>query len=429
MAIGDAAPSWGGGGGQGAGAGQQPPPPGFLPPSHGGLFGHAPLPPNFQHVGPGGAAPSWGPPTATNPTPGQGYGAPAPGGAAPSWGPPSAANPTPGQGAFNPGQATTLNLNPQQSALANAIDPTTGLPVSQPRGPGGNAPGQPRTGPDPNAPYAGYGTGAPVGTPPGSDPLHPDPASIAGLGPANIQQFGGTPTVDPTYAQAAGQNFLTGNAALVNPNQNMAYMQQYEQLLGTSLAPQFQSQDQSLSDQLAARGLTTSGSGQYLQNQLYGQQAAALASGLQPIVSQGYGYTQQDIQGNQGAQNQFGLANLGYGNQALGTNAAYAQQANLANAGASNEANILNANYYNQDRTANYGAYNNFQNELLGLGSGQLSAEQAAYLNSFGPNSGVTSAYGNALTGANNAYSSVYGNALAQQTAELNAAAAAAAGG
>lgn len=296
------------------------------------------------------------------------------------------------------------------SPIQNGTPPTTGGPVGANNfyTRYGSAPGMRYPGGSPNGPlqstmqyapqpYTGYGTGAPQATSFSNNPLQPNPGEIAGLGPANVQQFGGTPTVNPTYA----------NAAMVDPNQNLAYMQQYEQLLGTSLAPQFQSQDQQMADQLAARGLTTSGAGQYLTNQLYGQQAAALATGLQPIVSQGYGYSQQDIQGNQ----------------------AYQNQANFANAGASNEADVLNAQLYNQDRYANYGAYNNFENELLGLGGGQLSAQQAAYLNSFGPSTGVESAYGSALTGMQNAYGSVYGQAVNSQNQQMQQAAMFAAAG
>lgn len=241
------------------------------------------------------------------------------------------------------------------------------------------------------APSTAYNTVTPAsGTAVGSNPLQPNPGGIAATAPANIQQFGGTAQVSPTYA----------GVSTVDPNQNNAYLQQYSQLLNTNLQPQFQSQDQALQDSLAARGISSSGSGQYLQNQLYGQQASALAGGLEPLVSQGYGYTQQDITGNQ----------------------AYQNQANLTNAAASNNASAMNAGYYNADVGANANAYNNYENELLGMGGGQLSALQAAYLNSFGANTGVTSAYNNALSGQLGTYGSVYGNAISGQGAALGGA-------
>jgi hypothetical protein len=150
----------------------------------------------------------------------------------------------------------------------------------------------------------------------------------------------------------------------VDPTQSTAYMQQYEQLVAQGLAPQFAQQQQQLQDSTAARGISNSGAGAYLQGNLTGEQAAAYAQGISPIVQQGYGYTQQDLMANQGA----------------------------ANA----------ASYYNA------GTYNNYLNEL-----------QTAYLNSYGPNTGVTSAYGSAVGGIGSTVGGAYAGAEQGQGAAL----------
>jgi hypothetical protein len=188
----------------------------------------------------------------------------------------------------------------------------------------------------------------------------PTAGQVASTAPAPLQAFGGLPTVSPTYA---------------DPNQNQAYMQQYEGLEGAALAPQFQQQDQAEADQLASRGLTMSGAGAQLTNDLFGQQASALAGADAPIVSQGYGYTQQDIQGNQAAANQ---------------------------------ATATNAGYYNEALTGNASAYNNYLSQLYGTGAQTGNSELSAYLGSYGPNTGVESIMGTGLSGTQNAYTNIY---------------------
>lgn len=414
-----AAPSWGNGNVEGL----QGDAPG---PVTNGQYGHAPLPPTTwaggtpgqgQHFTqqPGAMAPSWG---GGN---GQGATQPQPGGAAPSWGPPSASNPTPGQGYFNPqpggmapslGPPTASNPTPVQVAT-HTVDPNGPLQM-QPQQP---------------PPYAGYGSNPPP-PPPSSNPLQPNPGEIAGMAPANIQQFGGTPTVNPTYAHSANQQYLTGNAAQINPNSAQSYLNQYGNVLGMGLAPEFQQQQAALAQSNAARGITNSGAAGQLESNLLGQQAGAYANAYAPMVGQAFGYQQSDLTGNAANQQQMALANLGFGNAALGATAGYQQQANLSNQSASNEANLMNANYYNQDRYTNAGAYNSFMNELFGQGASLYGSDTSAYLNSFGPQTGVTNAMNANLQGQQGAYSSVYGQAIgAQQQQEQQAMTAFAAGG
>lgn len=191
------------------------------------------------------------------------------------------------------------------------------------------------------------------------------------------QGFGTLGYVNPAYADPTQNQ--------VNPAQNTAYMQQYEQLVAQGLAPQFAQQEQYLQDSDAARGISNSGAASYLQGNLLGQQGAAYANAISPIVQQGYGYTQQDIMSNQGV----------------------AQQDLMANQGAANAASYYNA-----------GTYNNY-----------LDALQSAYLNSFGPNTGVTNAFGTAVGGIGQTVGGVYQGELALQQQELQAAAAAAGAG
>jgi hypothetical protein len=286
-------------------------------------------------------------------------------------------------------------------------------------------------------------------------------------------------------SQAAQAQAAQAQAALVNPTQNDSYLKQYESLLNTTMQPQFQAQNQSLQDSLAARGISSSGSAAYLQNQLSGQQASALAAATSPLVQQGYGYTQADIAANQSnqqqtglynagnqqqtglynagnqqqtnlanqnAQNQFSLSNQnalntagqtnsGYSQQANlfnagnqqqtnlanqnagmtagATNAGYQQQANLANQGAANSASATNAGYYDQALTGNANAYNSYLQQLNQQAYGLQNSELSAYLNSFGPNTGVTSAMNTGLAGTQGAYSNALSGAQNQQNSML----------
>ena len=146
------------------------------------------------------------------------------------------------------------------------------------------------------------------------------------------------------------------------------------QLQQQATAPTYAAQQQTLQDQAAARGLT-GGAAQYGETQLLGEQAAATAGALQPLVSQGYGYTQQDI---------------------------------LSNQEAGNTANATNAAYYDQAVTGNASSYNNYLATLGSEGSGYGNSLLSAYLNSYGPNTGIQSleqtGEGSELSAYGNAY-------------------------
>jgi len=200
----------------------------------------------------------------------------------------------------------------------------------------------------------------------------PQQNGAAGGGGGPMQNTGQTGTGPPgTNANGPPPNGFGTlgfvNPSYVDPNQNQAYMNQYEQLFRQSVEPYYKEQQLAEQGQLAGRGISNSGSGQYLMNDLMGQQAASTAQGLMPIVQQGYGYTQQDLQGNQNAANQ--------------------------------------ASYFNA------GTWNNYQQGL-----------EQAYLGSYGPNAGVEAAYGSAVGGLGNTYGSIYGSALGEQGQALGSA-------
>jgi hypothetical protein len=212
-------------------------------------------------------------------------------------------------------------------------------------------------------------------------------STINATAPASIQSFGGTAQVAPTYA----------TAATVNPASAQQYLNQYEGAVNTALAPQFQQQDQALAQSDAARGITNSGSAGQLQTNLQGQQASALSSAYEPLIGQGMSNAQADTT----------------------LNATNQQTTNLADAAAGNTASTYNANAYNTDVDANASAYNNYQNELLQYGSGEQNSLLTAYLNSYGPNSGVSSAYNTGLSGSQSVYGNVLGEAESGQGSAL----------
>jgi hypothetical protein len=193
----------------------------------------------------------------------------------------------------------------------------------------------------------------------------PTASAVLGTAPQPLQAFGGIPQVNPTYA---------------DPNQNLGYAQAYQQLMDQSLQPTFQAQDQSEQDQLAARGISSSGAAQDLTNQLYQGQGATVAGANAPIVQQAYGNTQQDITGN------------------------------VASA---NNAAATNAGYYNEALTGNANLYNTYEQTLEQQGYNTGNEELVAYLNSFNPSSGVTSAYNTATGGAQGAASNAFSSANA----------------
>ena len=216
------------------------------------------------------------------------------------------------------------------------------------------------------------------------------PGQVQSLAPLPLSAFGQLGQINPTYAGAAS----------IDPNSAQAYYNQYAQMLQQSLAPYNQQQDQQLQSDMAARGVQNSGTGSYLMGNLQGQQQANLAGQLAPMVSQAFGYQQNDLTGN----------------------AANQQQANIYNAGQANAATGQNVGYYNQALGQYGNQYNNYLNELFGAGQGQQNSLLSSYLNSFGPSTGVTNAMTSGMNAATGLYGNVYGSQLsAQQQAQQQA--------
>jgi hypothetical protein len=240
----------------------------------------------------------------------------------------------------------------------------------------------------------------------------PTPANVAADAPLPLQSFGATPTVTPSYASATTMAPSYASADTVNPATNYGYLDAQLGENAASLAPTFQAQQQSSQDQLAARGISSSGAAADLTNQLYGQQAATLAGIDASAIGQQAGYVQQDIQGNQSAINTANLTNAGYANAASNYNATNAQQTNLFNAGEGTAASDVNAQYYDQAVTGNATTYNNYLNTIENQGYNTSNEAYTAYLNSFDPSSGVTSAYDNAVSGIGNAATGAYDSSV-----------------
>ena len=247
----------------------------------------------------------------------------------------------------------------------------------------------------------------------------PNSSDISADAPLPLQSFGATPSVTPSYAAATSYNPTYANAALVNPNNTPQYLGQEEAANAASLQPTFQAQDQSEQDQLAARGISSSGAAADLTNQLYGQQAATLAGLDAPAIQQQSGYQQQDITNNQANEQATNLTNAGYGNTASQYNATNAQNTNQFNAAEGTAASGTNAGYYDQAVTGNATTYNNYLSTLEGQGYNTGNEAYTAYLNSFGPNSGVTSGYNGAVSGIGNAATGAYDQSVSAEGAAI----------
>lgn len=205
------------------------------------------------------------------------------------------------------------------------------------------------------------------------------PASVANVDP--MQAATQANVAGPTAAQTATSSLPTAQAASVDNSTLPGALQSYENMNAQALAPTFQTQNDALTSDLAARGIFNSTAGQELQNNLSGQQASALASADSPLVQQMQAAYNSNNQLN--ATNQQTANNTNYSGQLESTlgNTANQQATNLAgyqgllsqaannaaNQQATNAANYagnqsnaqLNANNQQQAGLANQSSYNN----------------------------------------------------------------------
>lgn len=201
--------------------------------------------------------------------------------------------------------------------------------------------------------------GQPVQSLPQGTPLQP--GNVAATAPLPYQQFGSIASVNP---------------AMLDP---ASYYAQYGQYVSQGMQPYFQQQQQQLNADLRARGIQDSGAAGYLEGNLLGQQGAQVEQGA-----------------------------LRYGTEGA-----------LSNQQAANQAAYFNAGQYANATQQNFDAYNNYLQQLLGLGGGELGGLQSAYLNSFGPNTGVQSGFGSVLSGTGKTYGDVYSGAQQAQAQQM----------
>lgn len=283
--------------------------------------------------------------------------------------------------------------------------------------------------------------------------LLPTAQQYQSFAPLSYQQFGATPqvsaaTVNPAmlgpspYMQAAqGSNLAGPQAATVDNSQLPGALQQYEGLNASALAPQFAQQNQALTGSEAQRGIFNSTAGQELQNNLSGQQDAALASANAPLVSQfagAYNSNNQLNAGNQQAANLAGYSGLlsqdqlNTQNQQAANSANYQgalsnqqlqaqlqQQGGLANQAAYNNANQYNADAYGAITGTNLSNYNNYLSSLMNQQNTLSNGLLQGTLSSYDPSAtGASSLINNGMNNAGAAYTGAY-NAGSAGTANL----------
>jgi hypothetical protein len=183
--------------------------------------------------------------------------------------------------------------------------------------------------------------------------VNPTTAQLGALAPQPYQAFGNIPTVSPTN---------------IDTSMMPGALQSFEAANAQALQPTFQQQDDSLAANVGSRGIYNSGAATYLNDQLAGQQASALAGADAPL-----------IQGQQAAWN----------------------SANAQNATAGNTASALNAGFYDQAVTGNQTGYNNYLNSLYNTGNQYSGGILSGVVNSYGgPNSSALSTLGSGPTNA-----------------------------
>jgi hypothetical protein len=165
----------------------------------------------------------------------------------------------------------------------------------------------------------------------------PTPGELGNFAPLPYQDFGNVPYINPAYNDlSAMQGALQG----------------FEGDVTAGLAPTFQQQDTSLQDNLASRGITNTGAATYLNQNLAGNQAAAVAQGDSPIIQELAGNYNTDL---------------------------------LANQQATNDASQFNATAYGTVASGNEQNYNNYLAGLMGQGENYGNELMSGYLGTYQP--------------------------------------------
>jgi hypothetical protein len=253
---------------------------------------------------------------------------------------------------------------------------------------------------------------------------------LAGFQPENYSAFGNVPSVSATTytsgsydpATYASQGY---NATNIDNSQLPGAMAMFDQQNATALAPQFQQQDMSLNDNLASRGIVNSGANTYLNQNLAGNQDAALAQADSPLTQQFAADYESNLSQNAAAQNAASQFNATAGNEAGQFNAASKNQAGQFNTGsgnsaaefnaqAGNEAALANAGYYGTVVSGDQNAYNNYLNTLESQGNEYSNGLLSGFLGTYGDaNSTALAGLNEGTSAATNAYGNAYNSSLA----------------
>jgi hypothetical protein len=207
--------------------------------------------------------------------------------------------------------------------------------------------------------------------------LFPTSGQLSQFAPMSYQEFGAVPYVNPALS----------TAAKVDNSQLPGALSAYEQQLQTSLAPTFQQQGQQMTADLASRGLLDSSAAAQAQGNLQGNQAAALAGGIEPLIGK--------------------FADFYNSNNQL--NASNEQQTGVQNQSALNVGNAYNSELYKSVTSGNQQDQNGYLKALWDLQNGSNTGLANGVLGSYDPNNnGTTSILGQGLQNAGNAYSNAY---------------------
>jgi hypothetical protein len=236
---------------------------------------------------------------------------------------------------------------------------------------------------------------------------------LAGFQPENYSAFGNVPSVSATTYTSGSYNPQGYSATQIDNSQLPGAMAMFDQQNATALAPQFQQQDMSLNDNLASRGIVNSGANTYLNQNLAGNQDAALAQADAPLTQQFAADYESNLSQNAAAQNAASQFNATAGNEAGQFNTGAGNSAAEFNAQAGNEAALANAGYYGTVVSGDQNAYNNYLNTLESQGNEYSNGLLSGFLGTYGDaNSTALAGLNEGTSAATNAYGNAYNSSL-----------------
>ena len=234
--------------------------------------------------------------------------------------------------------------------------------------------------------------------------LLPSANQLGQFAPLTFSDMGQIPQVQAATMQMP-QNM---QAATIDPNTLPGALQQYAQLAQSTLAPQFQQQNQQLQAQLAQNGIFNSSAAGQAETNLMGNQDAALSSAISPLVADFANFYQQDQTGNAANRQAANAANFQGG-----------LDVGFANQNATNNANSTNASTYGNIVQGDLNAANTY---LQGLNTGQNTLDSgllSSGLQTYDPSvNGSTNLINQGLGDASQAYTNAF-NAAGQNSSGI----------